>query len=289
MGSETTTIAGEELLSDFNDYLLATKYLHINEAELGDKRGAENIHNKCKPLSCSPPEKLRVNPKGVKAIAIRNIVNCTMTTNSAVPIGIKNASRRYYAVWTDLSIRDDNGQVTPQWQEYWDDRWQWMRDCEGWKACVDYLVTKVDLSEFDPKASPFVTDYLKSIQEASEDPVATVLRYFVDYQIGYMASDIVTTKDIFNCLKLNDMTQAGVDLKYMPSASSIGKILQQNGMGTNTKMYDTTSQREVRVWVIRNQAAYSGMKGKEMFKTYSLQMQAIRSGMTLKLVKSEEA
>jgi len=287
MGGETTTIAGDELLSDFNDYLLGTKYLHINEAELGDRKGAELIHNKCKPLASSPPDKLRVNPKGVKPIAVRNIVNCTMTTNSAVPIGVKNASRRYYAVWTDLSIRDENGQVTKEWQEYWNDRWNWMRDCEGWKACVDYLMTEVDLSNFDPKASPYVTDFLKSIQEASEDPVATVLRYFIDNSVGYMSSDIVTTKDIFNTLKLNDIGQSGVDLKYMPSANSIGKILQQNGLGVNTKMYNPEDGREIRVWIIRDNNMYSVMKGKELFLKYKMQMDYIRSGMHLKLVTKD--
>ena len=61
------TIDGDVLMSDFNDHLLSTKYLHINEVELSNHREADSVGKKLKPLAAAPPHKLRVNPKGVKA------------------------------------------------------------------------------------------------------------------------------------------------------------------------------------------------------------------------------
>ena len=283
MRNDSTTIDGDELLRDFNDFLLGTKYLHINEADLGDRREANAIHNRLKPIAASPPSHLRVNQKGIRPILIRNVVNSTMTTNSAVPIGVKNTTRRYYAVWTELSVRDENGQMSREWQAYWDDRWKWMRDCEGWKACVDYLHTQVDLSDFDPGAVPYVTDYMKSIQEASEDPVATLLREYIQRRLSFMASDIVTNADIFHALKTANVMQLGVELKNTPTVNTIGKIMKQNGLGTANKMFD--GEREHRIWIIRNFDPYMKMKGRELFDTYTAQMKKVKQAMDLKLVK----
>jgi hypothetical protein len=46
MGENCTVISGEELIRDFDDHLLSTKYLHVNEAELGDRREALTVSNR---------------------------------------------------------------------------------------------------------------------------------------------------------------------------------------------------------------------------------------------------
>ena len=51
MGEYSTTIDGDELLRDHNEYLLSTKYLHINETELGDHREARQISNRLKRIA----------------------------------------------------------------------------------------------------------------------------------------------------------------------------------------------------------------------------------------------
>ena len=284
MRSDTTTIDGDELLRDFNEFLLGTKYLHINEADLGDRREAQMVHNRLKPIASAPPATLRVNQKGIKGMSIRNVVNATMTTNAAVPIGVKSATRRYYAVWTELTIRGKNGQITPEWQRYWDDRWDWMRDREGWKACVDYMMTQVDLSDFDPNAIPHVTDYMKSIQEASEDPVSTILKELIDQKRGLLGADLVTAKDVFLTLKTLNLADIPVELKSIPSANTLGKIIKQNGLGYTAKMW-TTAQKEIRVWVIRNETKYLGLTGKQICVEYERQHDEIRSGTPLQVVK----
>ena len=138
MGRDQKTIDGDALLDSYNEYLHNVKYLHVNEADLGNRKEAKNVYNKLKSMAAAPPNYINLDIKYRNLMKIRNIVNITMTTNSSMPIGVDGYSRRFFPVWTDVSIRDESGNVTPDWQKYWDDRWHWMRDCQGWKAVVNY-------------------------------------------------------------------------------------------------------------------------------------------------------
>jgi hypothetical protein len=285
MGKDCTVIHGDELLRDFDDYLLSTKYLHINECDLGDRREAQIIHNKLKAIAAAPPHYTRVNQKNRHPFVIRNIINGTMTSNSAVPIDVKSDTRRYYAVWSDLNIRGVDKQIKPSWQNYWDDRWAWMRDQEGWKACVYYLMTQVDLSDFDPCAAPPVTDYMQSIQEAGQDPIAYALNEFILEHQSYMDADLVTNEDIREALKTLSLSGVGVDLKSIPQPATMGKIMRQNGLGTQIKMWD--GQRQRRVWATRNIEEYQAMDGVEVYGHYLTQHKRIKEKIPLKLVEKE--
>jgi len=127
-GKSSLTISGDELLSDFNDYILSAKHLNINEAELGDRKEAIAVANKLKPLTAAPPKTLRLNQKSIKPIMVRNILSVTMTTNSQTPVKLSGTSRRIFAVWSDLVTRDQYDEMLPEWREYWQDRWDWMEN-----------------------------------------------------------------------------------------------------------------------------------------------------------------
>jgi hypothetical protein len=280
MGQDSTTIDGDELLRDFNDYLLSTKYLHVNESELGDRKEARAVANKLKPLGSAPPNHLRVNPKGIKPILIRNVVNTSMTSNSVTPVSLSGDARRYYAVWTDVTIRDESGQVTPEWRAYWDDRWKWIRDQEGWKACVYYLMTQVDLSDFDPGSVPMVTDFVKDIQEASEDPLTTIIKDLITKRLSLMAADIVSTSDIQTSLKAAQML--GHHLKNIPPTTVIGKVMKQNALGVKARAWG--GGVDARLWIIRDHNKYTCLEGGDLGKMYQKQMQEVMGASKLQLV-----
>lgn len=166
MGSNHTTIAGEELLEGFNEHILNTKHLHINEVELGNRAEAIAISNKLKPLAAAPPDKLRVNPKGAKKIEVRNILSLSMTTNSKLPIRLTGQSRRIFALWSDLNVRNSDGSLTEKWRDYWRKAWAWM-DEGGVDHCIYYLRHEVDLSGFYPREAPPVTQFLQDIVAGS--------------------------------------------------------------------------------------------------------------------------
>jgi hypothetical protein len=199
MGKQAITIDGEKLLSDFNPYLLATKYLHINEAELGDRKEATQVANRLKPLAAAPPEKLSVNDKGVKNVQIRNVVNCTMTTNSRLPIRLNGPSRRMFCLWSDFNFLDSNLEMTDTGVKFWKEHWNWMKK-GGAEMCIWHLRNRVDLTDFDPGKSPPVTDFLRDILNASKSPLQLSIERLIEVEMPMVAHDIVSAQDVYDAL-----------------------------------------------------------------------------------------
>lgn len=277
MGENCTVISGEELLDGFNDYLLSTKYLHVNETELGDRREAVAVSNKLKPLAAAPPETLRVNQKNIKPIKIRNIVNGSMTTNTTLPFRINGPSRRFLALWSDLNIRDEYDNMLDEWLLYWADRWAWMKDQSGWEAVVHYLYTAVDLSDFNPQAAPPMTDFLREIRSGSQPPLAATIETFIRKRIGSFQADILHVDDIVATLHAGPMIapeDMGIDVKHVTSTRA-GTSMREagyqpiDGYNIGTK---------VKLWLVRDHARYAGMNGGDLYREYEAQIRRVRNG-----------
>ena len=279
MGENTTTVSGEDLLSGFNDYLLSTKYLHINEAELGDRREALAVSNKLKPLAAAPPDTLRVNQKGIKAIKVRNIINSTMTTNSVMPLRLNGPSRRFYAIWSDLNPRDKNDNMKKEWLTYWEDRWTWMKN-GGWKAVVHHLMNVVDLSTFNPNEAPPMTEFLREIKESSKSPMQQTVEAFINKQHGAFRCDVLTANDMGETLRAGAMTPADMmtDPKFFTD-KKIGMILKEIGS------YQQVRTSDARLWVIRNEENYAHMSSTQLYHEYERQMSAARGEQQLTVVR----
>lgn len=274
MAQEGTIISGTELLRDFDDYLLNTKFLLINEVELADASEARTVGNRLKPLAAAPPNFHRVNLKGIKPMSIRNICNVAITTNSSQPLRLDDGSRRYYAMWTYLNMRDEHGQVLPEWQRYWAERWHWMRDQGGWRAVVHYLMTSVDLSDFDPGAAPAVTDFLREIQEASENPIVTSLRGLIINSVGVCASDLVSNADLLVALRgdyINDPDQTDRKKKDLDrlNVNQIGRHMKAAGLGRGLRSVHDRST--VRLYSLRNHERYAGLGPTDLYRVYQQQ------------------
>jgi hypothetical protein len=205
MGQQQYTINGDDLLSDFNSYVLSTKYLHINEAELGDRREAMMVSNKLKPLAAAPPKKINLNEKGVKGVQVRNILSASMTTNSQLPVRLNGPSRRMFCLWSDFDVRDATFNVRPEWKKFWKEHWHWM-DNGGAEVCIWYLRNKVDLSDFDAGAAPPMTEFLRDIIEASKSPLELTVDAMVASKFGELRFNLVTPEDIHKSIHLALMT-----------------------------------------------------------------------------------
>jgi hypothetical protein len=283
MQGHQRTIEGEELLSNFNDYLMSVKYLHINETELGDRREAMAISNKLKPLATAPPEKLRVNPKGTKAMDIRNIVNCTMTTNSQQPIRLNGPSRRFLALWSDITVRDENDAMTAEWIAYWNDRWHWMNN-GGAQAVIHYLRNSVDLSDFNPYTAPPVTEFLRDIRESSKSAAEQTLDAFMRERVGCFKSDLMSAAEI--SLTLRGGSIVAPHLMYaderMFTPVFVGKLLKQlpHCMQVRGKKQNTTA----RLWAVRDASKYAVMGPAEVYSEYERQMNDAKVSPPIQLV-----
>lgn len=253
MGCYTTMIEGNELLSGFNDYLLNTKLLHINETELGDHNQAKEVSNKLKPLAAAPPNTLRVNQKGLTPIRVRNIVNCVMTTNDKVPVKLNGISRRFHGAWSDLTLRDQHDNMLPEWCSYWKDRWEWMNN--EYEACIYHLMHEVNLTDFNPGEAPVMTEFLRDIRESSKSPAAITVESFIQLKIGAFRSDLVTVADISNTLRAAEMSHGELlncDASWFTPVR-LGRILSEIGCSQRRL---THKGQSTRIWVLRNADKY---------------------------------
>jgi hypothetical protein len=270
MGQNAEVIAGEELLSNYQDYLLNTKYLHINEAELGTRREALSISNRLKPLAAAPPHTLRVNQKFIKPLRIQNVVNVSMTTNSALPLRLMGPSRRYFAIWSALNLRGPDGDVTPDWRNYWSNRWGWMYN-GGWEAVVDYLLHTVDLSDFDPEAAPPTTEFLQSIQEDSKSGLQKLIETLIARKTGCFISDIVAEPDIINTIRPVIMMQP--EWSHLKAdqitPQMINIVMRQLGYApARVGMFGY----KVQAWILRNKDYHLGSNNATMSMNYREQI-----------------
>lgn len=264
MGDNAEVIGGDELTENFSEYLFSTKYLHINEVELGDYREAKMVSQKLKPLAAAPPEKLSVNRKGVSRQKIRNIVNCTMATNSTLPIRLNSTSRRFYAVWSDFNPRDSQDRMLPHWQRYWEDAWNWMKG-DGWRYCVQYLMN-YDLSGFNPAAAPPMTEFLREIKEDSKSAVLQTIEIFIRKQLSFFTCDLLTSSDMSGVLMYGALfgQEMLCDNKLF-TERRIAREMRECGS------YRLVKTREARVWVLRNPEKYATMKPSEIYEEYRIQ------------------
>lgn len=277
MEGHQRTIEGEELLSSFNDYLVSVKYLHINETELGDRREAIAISNKLKPLATAPPDKLRVNPKGVKSIDIRNIVNCTMTTNSQQPIRLNGPSRRFLALWTDVVVRDADGEMTDEWRNYWNHRWDWMKNQGGMDAVIYYLRNEVDLSDFNPYTAPPVTEFLREIHESSKSLAEQTIESFIREKVGCFKSDLITANEICTTLRAGSIVAPHLmyaDENAFKSPVSIGRLLKQ--LPYCKQIRARNSVNNMRMWAVRNAEKYATLGPVDVYNEYERQIAEAR-------------
>lgn len=212
MEGHYANVPGDALTGRFGEFLLSTKYVHINEVTLADHREAALVAERIKPLTAAPPETLYVDRKGVKPLYITNIVNCTMGTNSTLPFRTQGLSRRIYGVWSDLQVRDLNGETLPEWRTYWVDRWNWMQ-AGGAEACVHYLRNCVDLSDFNPGVAPPMTQFVRDINESSKPLLQQTIEAMMRTHFGCFRSDIVDANDVAKSVKT--VEQFAPDISYV--------------------------------------------------------------------------
>lgn len=270
LGNNTTTISGDELLENFNDFLLGSKFLLVNETELSDHRDAQTLNARLKPLAAAPPERLRVNQKGVKKVEIRNILSVAMTTNSKLPFRLSGQSRRIFALWSDLNTRDAGGQISQAWVDYWTHRWNWMQS-GGVKHCIHYLRNEVDLSDFNPGTPPPVTEFLRDIQDASKPATQQTLEAFISERVSIFNCDLITASDANRVLRAGDMMKPEI-MYARPdwfTPVKVGMMLSDTAGVQKMRAYD--GKRRQYLYCLRNYVKYSGMSQSDLWREYERQ------------------
>lgn len=286
MGRNAKVIQGAMLKSQFNDYLMNTKLLQINEIDAGNYADARAISNKIKGFIAAPPNTIPINRKNINGFNIRNVVNVVMGTNEMRPLVMTFDSRRYYMVWSDLNIRGADNQMLPQYTKYYHQMWEWMREGKGWKYCVNSLINR-DISNFIPGMAPNVTQAMIDVINSSKDPVSLLFSKCVESEVSLLASDLVTMNDIYKVMRSIDPAVYGVTLatNKLPSENVLGRILSQSHL---VKQYRCTYKgKSRRLYSIRNHNKYDGnhISKKILYENYLRNMEKIKDECQLTVIE----
>ena len=154
-------IAPKDMLGRFNGYARSV-ILRMSEArDLGDMTRYE-FYERTKIYCAAPPDVIRVDEKNLKEYAVPNVCGVVITTNYKTNgIYLPADDRRHFVAWSELNKESFK-------EAYWRDLWAWYT-AGGFGHVAAYLAS-VDLSDFDPKAPPPVTEAFRAIVAANMAP-----------------------------------------------------------------------------------------------------------------------
>ena len=256
LGRHSKQVGGDALTRDFNEYLTEAKLVTLQEVEMGSHREAKVIDNRLKPMIAAPPDTLHINVKGISGYHVKNVVHLILFHNGQHPVIINEGDRRYFVLNTDLRVTDPGtGEQRPQWQQYFNQLWAWMDQGQGWQAVVHYLLSR-DVSRFNPKAAPPMTEGKADIIEESKSGLERLIAATIEERTGPFAMDVATADDFVLWLSTEaiGMIQA-YDLREVPSPITVGKALKAAGCISRRVRI---KRHQSHVWSCRNHEYWSG-------------------------------
>lgn len=99
------TVNSNQLMGNFNDFLVNTKLLTMEELNFAGAGFSGS--NKLKEWQAAPPNYITINPKFAKPFNIPNIVNIIAYSNFDLPAKLETNQRRWYVVKTEVGRLED--------------------------------------------------------------------------------------------------------------------------------------------------------------------------------------
>jgi hypothetical protein len=167
-------IAPKNIFDTFNPWRRAV-ILRVSEAkDMGEVNRFE-LFDAMLTLLAAPPDVLECNEKNIKQHYVLNCVGVVITSNHLTDgIFLPANDRRHYVAWSECRPADFE-------DDYWLKMWGWY-DAGGDRHVAAYLTT-LDISNFDPKASPPKTSAFWSIVNANRTSEEGELQDVLD-QLG---------------------------------------------------------------------------------------------------------
>jgi hypothetical protein len=164
-------VAAKNILADFNPWLRSV-ILRISEVkDMGDMTRFE-FYEATKTLMAAPPDVLQCNEKNIRQHWVLNCTGPILTSNHLTDgLYLPPDDARLYVAWSSLTEDDFN-------PDYFKKIWAWL-DGGGDCHVAAYLAT-LDISGFDPKATPPKTPAFWSIVNANRTSEETELEDVLD-------------------------------------------------------------------------------------------------------------
>jgi hypothetical protein len=161
------------LKGDWTEYYqsVIARISEVKDLGEGDRY---NFHDATKTLFAAPPDTLEVNGKYAKKYWIPNVFGALITSNHKTGgLYLPPDDRRHEVYWSDKVEGDYTS-------AYWDKLWNWYQNENGFAKVAYYLRHVVDLSDFNPKASPPKTEAFWAIVYANTGEETTDLAQLIE-------------------------------------------------------------------------------------------------------------
>jgi hypothetical protein len=164
-------VSPQHLLGRFNGFLKSV-VLRINEVKDMGEFDRFKLYEHMKNILAAPPDVLRVDEKNLREHSVLNVCGVIMTTNYKTNgIYLPANDRRHYVAWSESKQEDFS-------KSYWKELWQWY-ESGGFGHVAAYL-KELDLSDFNPKATPTKTPAFWAIVDAGRSPEDAELADLID-------------------------------------------------------------------------------------------------------------
>jgi hypothetical protein len=150
-----------QILGPFNGFVRAV-LLRVNEARDLGEYDRFKFYDHMKGIIAAPPDVLRVNEKHLREYYVINVVGVVYTTNyKSDGMFLAPGDRRHLVGWSECKEKDFD-------TEHWNKLWHYYD--HGGDAQVAAHLAELDISTFDPKASPPKTAAYWEIVSANRSP-----------------------------------------------------------------------------------------------------------------------
>jgi hypothetical protein len=174
-------VPGMQIGGDFNEYM-QKPWLLVTEMPSFRKRSS---YEEIKALLTTPPDRIRINLKGVSAFTVPNIANLIITTNHADAIALAEDDRRFDVVDTAMA---DQGEGHDYFLRYY----AWL-EAGGNEAVMGWLLRR-KVTAFDPKVAPPVSA-AKATMKREAEPAAMAWARSLWGPDGPMSGRVLVTLD----------------------------------------------------------------------------------------------
>ena len=180
-----------QVMGRFNGFLKSV-ILRISEIKDLGETDRFKLYEHMKAYTAAPPDVLRCDEKHIREHSILNVCGVVYTTNyKAEGLYLPADDRRHYVAWSTFRKEDFT-------EQYWTELWAFL-DSGGDRHVAAYLAN-LDLSDFNPKLPPPLTDAFWEIVNAHRAPedaemLDTLERYAASLiKRGQPCSDLLLTR-----------------------------------------------------------------------------------------------
>ena len=246
LGQHNVRIIGmPELSSSFNGWVEGVQVVRVEEMMA---LGRRELMNKLKPLITEST--VMVNQKGIQTYTIPNHVNLLLFSNHSDALRLDPDDRRYGVIHCPVSRRP---------KSYYRELFDWTN--ENGPALLHYFLER-DVSEFDSKAPPLMTESKGEMIEASRDPLQALMMMRVEAREHPFEHDLVVVAHLVEAMSL-DRAFSGLKV----NVNTVSLALRQMAPGCRRQVRLSNGTRP-RIRAVRNQEAWGARSEVEWAKGY---------------------